>query len=720
MSPFIAALYMASAASLSVGALAGVAWWRRRDLAHYGFFALVAVFAGLMSLMEPGIYQATTVSALAGSLWWNVTFAIFFLGSFAWFLVSYTGVASRGLAWLITAILGVDLVIQVFSPFSLLYSEITSIETARLPWGETVAVAVGPPTALRPLVEAPGLLLGVLFGFAVVRMWKTGVRRRALLLSAAFVPYFVLFSLWGPMVDLGIVTAPYLASFGFLFVILVVGGELARDVADASRLTAEVALRERQWRALAHRVHLAIVRVDEAGVVVDANPFFCTLMLEDQEALMGRRFVDLVPGEARPKAERRFARVLEGGAARPVQRTVVDRDGVRHTLLWSAVAVQDDRGRPVGAITVGSDITERIDAEAARDGVMEELRALKEQLEEENLYLRQEVTTAHGFDEIIGNSAELQYVLHRVQQVASTDATVLIEGETGVGKELVARAVHQRSQRSDAPFVKVNCAALPETLIESELFGHERGAFTGATGLRKGRFELADDGTLFLDEIAELPLALQVKLLRVLQEGEFERVGSSETRQVDVRIVAATNRDLQDEVSAGRFRQDLFYRLNVYLVTVPPLRERAEDIPALVSSFVQRVSARTGRAVEEVSARAMQELMAYSWPGNIRELQNVVERAVILTDGPVLRLPPGSLGPRSSEDGLASAEGADTGNGTPRLVTIADLEREHIRAVLEWTGGRVGGPDGAAEILGLHPNTLRSRMKKLGVLVVKA
>jgi transcriptional regulator with GAF, ATPase, and Fis domain len=284
---------------------------------------------------------------------------------------------------------------------------------------------------------------------------------------------------------------------------------------------------------------------------------------------------------------------------------------------------------------------------------------------------------------------------------------VLIQGETGVGKELVARAIHEASSRSSKPFVRVNCSALPANLIESELFGHERGAFTGATRRRQGRFELADGGTILLDEIAELPQETQSKLLRVVQEGEFERVGSSDTITVDVRFLAATNRNLTKEIEAGRFRTDLFYRLNVYPVTVPPLRDRRSDIPLLVNHFVQRISRGIGKPIDEVPGSVLRQLTEYDWPGNVRELQNVLERAVIVSTGNVLRLPEG-LAQQEAKKQVTSLS-----KGKPK--SLREVERQHMVAVLERTGGRIGGPGGAAEMLDLHPNTLRSRMKKLGV-----
>ena len=328
----------------------------------------------------------------------------------------------------------------------------------------------------------------------------------------------------------------------------------------------------------------------------------------------------------------------------------------------------------------------------------------RERLAEEKRYLQGEIRTAHHFEEIIGESAALTQVLTQVEVVAPTDATVLIQGETGTGKELIARAIHQRSARHDHSFVKVNCAAIPLGLLESELFGHERGAFTGAIAQKIGRFELAHQGTLFLDEIGDIPLELQPKLLRVLQEQEFERLGSTRTRRVDVRLVAATNRELAPLVETGKFREDLYYRLNVFPVTVPPLRERTEDMPLLVRHFVHTYARRMRKRIDTIPADALEALASYPWPGNVRELQNVIERAVILTPDTVLRLPPAEWQrSRSVREPSTSRD------------TLEDVEREHILQVLRDTKWVIGGPHGAAARLGLPRSTLLYRIEKLGI-----
>ena len=334
--------------------------------------------------------------------------------------------------------------------------------------------------------------------------------------------------------------------------------------------------------------------------------------------------------------------------------------------------------------------------------VCREIEALKNQLAEEKLYLEDEIRTEYHFEEIVGESTALKRILKQVETVAPTDATVLIRGETGTGKELIARAIHNLSGRRERTFVKMNCAAIPTGLLESELFGHERGAFTGAIAQKVGRFELAHQGTLFLDEVGDIPLEMQSKLLRVLQEQEFERLGSTRTRRVNVRLVAATNRDLAQLAADRQFRADLYYRLNVFPITVPSLRERPEDIPLLVRYFAQQHARRMSKRIETIPAETLTALSRYPWPGNIRELENLIERSVILSQGPDLRVPLGEL----KVQAMAPSHG---------VTTLEAAEREHILRALRETHGVVGGPAGAAARLGMKRTTLQSRMRKLGI-----
>jgi len=367
----------------------------------------------------------------------------------------------------------------------------------------------------------------------------------------------------------------------------------------------------------------------------------------------------------------------------------------RAERMWPDELVQ--RLRLLGEVFANA--LQRKRGEEALDKAFAEIERLRKQLQMENLYLREEIKLEHEHTGFVGRSDVIRGILKQVEQVANTGSTVLIQGETGTGKELVARAIHDLSPRRERALVKVNCAALPSTLIESELFGREKGAFTGALSTQTGRFEVADGSTIFLDEVGELSLEVQAKLLRVLQEGEFERLGSSKTTKVDARVVAATNRDLEEAVRQGQFRSDLYYRLNVFPILVPPLREHPEDIPPLTWHFLSELGERMGKRVDTIPKRSMEAMTAYAWPGNVRELMNVVERAMILAKGSVLHVELG--GPAGSTD-LATTN-------------LTEIESNHMLKVLEMTGWRIRGKNGAAELLGLKPTTLHSRMKKLGI-----
>ena len=375
-------------------------------------------------------------------------------------------------------------------------------------------------------------------------------------------------------------------------------------------------------------------------------------------------------------------------------------DGEYRWVYDTGIPRYSSDGTFLGYIGSAIDITERKESEVKLQIAHEELHQLKNQLEAENISLQQELQLDDKFGEIVGQSDAIKYVLFKINQVAPTDSTVLITGETGTGKELAARAIHGASSRKDRPLIKVNCGALSPTLIESELFGHEKGAFTGAVGRKQGRFELANGGTIFLDEIGEVPPELQVKLLRVIQESEFERLGGSKTIKVDVRIIAATNRNLKLEVEQGTFREDLWYRLNVYPITMPPLRQRKEDIALLVEHFAHTYARKFGKTISSVSPRTMESLQDHSWPGNIRELANVIERAVIHSQGSVLEV--------VDRFEPVADESAPT-------QTLEEVERDYIIRTLENTGWRIEGKYGAARILGLNPSTLRTRMLKLGI-----
>jgi len=391
--------------------------------------------------------------------------------------------------------------------------------------------------------------------------------------------------------------------------------------------------------------------------------------------------------------------------ARELQFRIRGRDGAIHWIEHACQPVRGDQGELLGFRASNRDITKRKEGEIQLQNAYSEIEALKTQLEADHTYLREEIKIEHDYENIIGDSDMLKYILFRTEQIAPTDTTVLILGETGTGKELIARAIHNASPRRDRPLIKVDCASLPQNLIESELFGHEKGAFTGAVEKRVGRFELANGATLFLDEIGELPLDLQPKLLRVLQDGEFERLGSSQTLRTDVRFIAATNRNLEEDVRKKHFRMDLWYRLSVFTISIPPLRERSEDIELLVNYMIKYFERKLGKRIISVPTNVLTKFQNYSWPGNVRELENVIERAVINTQGDTLQL----------EDALDAHRPEDAESPDLPIKSLEALERKHILLALRKTNWKIHGKDGAAFLLDINPSTLRGRMRKHGI-----
>ena len=483
-----------------------------------------------------------------------------------------------------------------------------------------------------------------------------------------------------------------------------IGSEACLLVASSDvteRVAAQTALKESEerFRNVADTAPVMIWIVDRDKQCTYVNKRGVDFSGRSMDELLGDGWTQGIHPEDYDAVLETYMTTLEHREPLELEYRLRRSDGEYRWVYSSGVPRFSPDGTFLGYIGSAIDITERKESEVALQRSHEELHQLKNQLEAENIYLQQELQLDEKFGEIVGQSDAIKYVLFKINQVAPTDSTVLITGETGTGKELAARAIHGASPRKDKPLIKVNCGALSPTLIESELFGHEKGAFTGAYGRKQGRFELANGGTIFLDEIGELPPELQVKLLRVIQENEFERLGGGKTMKVDVRIIAATNRNLKLEVEQGTFREDLWYRLNVYPITMPPLRQRKEDIPLLIEHFVSTYSKKAGKTISSVSPRVMQSLQAHSWPGNVRELANVIERAVIHTQGSVLQV---------------VDQFEEVSDQVPTQ-TLEEVEREYIIRTLENTGWRIEGKYGAAGILGLNPSTLRTRMLKLGI-----
>ncbi len=502
--------------------------------------------------------------------------------------------------------------------------------------------------------------------------------------------------------------------------------ELEKAVTESNHIKETLITSEEHFHSIAKSVTDAIITVDINANIVFWNKAAEVIFGYTVDEVINKPLTIIMPQRLHAVDVNGFRKAVSIGNSpllgKYVEGTMLTKEDLEFPVELSRSIWKTSKGMFVTSII--RDITERKKVEeevrktnadleqevAEHEQTEEELRKalkeierLKEQLQADYTYLREEIKLEHNFNEIIGVSNALKYVLFKIEQIANIDTTILVLGETGTGKELVARAIHNMSPRKNRPLVKVDCATLPPNLIESELFGHEKGSFTGSQERTIGRFELAHGSTIFLDEIGELPLVLQSKLLRVIQDGEFERIGSSSPIKVDVRIIAATNRNLENEIRKGNFRQDLWYRLNVFPITVPPLRQRVEDIPLLVNAFVNKFSKKIGKTIEKVTKDDMRILKSYSWPGNVRELQNVIERAVINTQGSILCLTDKLEVPLDAE------------RTTNRKKNLKIIEHDHILNVLEGTKWKIEGKNGAAAILGLNPSTLRSRMRNLDI-----
>ena len=452
--------------------------------------------------------------------------------------------------------------------------------------------------------------------------------------------------------------------------------------------TADLERSESRLAAILNALPDLVLVVDRDGRYLEILTAREDLLYRSLPEMLGRRFHDLLPQAVADAHLRVVRQTIETRTSQTLEYSLRVRAGERWFEGRTGMMGLEIDGQP--AVTfIARDITDRRRAE---------------ELESQNVYLQEELQVERSFGEIVGQSAAMRQVFRAIERVADTDATVLLLGETGTGKELIARAIHRLSRRRDAVMVKVNCGALPSGLAESELFGHERGAFTGAVQQKKGRFELANNGTIFLDEVGELSPDVQVKLLRVLQEQELERLGSTRPTKVNIRVIAATNRDLPTDVQHGTFRSDLFYRLNIFPIHIPPLRERKEDVPLLAGHFVIDFARRMGKTVDRIGSLAAARLAAYAWPGNVRELANVMERAVILCEGPIIQ-----------DEHIGVLDRGSRGADSDAFLTLADMERQHIQRALHKTGGVLAGPQGAARLLGMRRSTVWSRMRKLGI-----
>jgi chemotaxis protein methyltransferase CheR len=504
-----------------------------------------------------------------------------------------------------------------------------------------------------------------------------------------------------------------LISFAYLdlFPIIIIAFKLTLLIYDhwiKTTLEKEVSFYKNNISTILNQTKKFVVSLNLDGNIIFVNPYFQEFFQTDAQ-LLNISFEQLLSKETLIEFRKEIFERKESRG--DIVCEIKSVQGIR-TIAWSYVRLKGDLSRKNKQyITLfGTDISPQIEAKEKLSTAYKQLEVLKNKLQAENIQLRNDTLSNNNQTSIIGKSPNFMYVLNRVEDVANLDVPVLLEGETGVGKEVIAIAIHKKSQRKDLPFIKVNCAAIPLELIESELFGFEKGAFTGADRLKKGMFELANKGTIFLDEIGELPLSVQPKLLRALQEGEIQRLGAEKVIKLDVRILAATNRNLQDEIEQGRFRSDLYYRINVFPITVPPLRIRKPDIPLLVKAFCDEFSRKYSKDIKQVSQSLMDDMVDYSWPGNIRQLRHVIERAVITSSVSILKL----ANPLPTEVDLPLYN-SNPLQKVKELGSLEMFERDYITQVLVHCHWVISGKDGAAKILDLPPSTLRSKMKKLGI-----
>jgi formate hydrogenlyase transcriptional activator len=678
----------------------------RQERVHL-VFAFMALCCTLATVLDIQMHTASDLVAFIWFLKATNTVQVLLWIAFAWFVRLSTRDEGFLTVTLVTGLYVCAGVLNLLLPHGILFDRIDELRAVTLGWGETMVFGSGQSNAWRLLPDLAWFILLAYTMAALMRFHKKGEKQRAWYLGLSTFACLGIGYLNGTLIDLGILKPPSIWNYSFLALILLMSKDLVDSVVKVPRLEHRIAEQLNRWQSLIDNAKLLIFGLDTQGRINFVNPYFLNITGFTESEVLGRSFLDFVPPSEKDEVDVRIKHaLLKGVLPEKKCRALVTKTTQERFIQWSHVLLRNHEDGVAGTLSIGEDVTERKGLEAARDRALQALEAIKIQLEEENVELREELLLNKGFEDIVGQSNAILYVLERIKQVAETEATVLIQGETGVGKELVASAIHRASRRADKPFVRLNCAALNPTLIESELFGHVAGAFTGAERRRRGRFEVAHDGTLLLDEISEIPLDLQAKLLRVLQEGQFERVGGSETITVNVRIIATTNRNLQDEVKRGTFRADLYFRLNVYPITVPPLRKRREDIETLTWHFLDEINARVGKNVNQIPKTIMQALIQRDYPGNVRELKNLLENGVITTANNVLHLP---------ELITESVADKTQGQTSQQLISLDDAQRNHIIAVLDHTDGRIEGTGGAAEILQLNPSTLRHRIKKLGI-----
>lgn len=673
---FILAILCAGV-SLSMGTLSFAVGLKNKDKTFLSF-GIMSLSLFLFLVVPPSGFIVNDGAPYPFTLIFKRIFIFSYYITFPWFIFFYTGRNKSLAPLLITLATLICFTTMATSP--VLYSKFV--------W-----------RCLASIIFVATSLYGIHSG---IQQYRSVNKAKATWFLFAMIPFFML-STFTAINEFGdnilsaeVVNIPI--HLHALLLIFIMGLHLVFDVLEKYNLEKAINTHDRRIQAFLLNVPLFILELDPLGKITYSNPFTVTkLGYKNLHELLNQNCFDLLgTHEEIQKSKAVFEKAIRGDKTTISHRSIIKTKTNEILIVnWVYYHNYSQEGKICGLTTIGRDITNE-------ENTGRLLNQLRLEIEKENIIDAENI--AGDETTIIGTSKALGYALQKARLVATTHAPVLLEGETGVGKELFADLIHNSSSRNTMPLVKVNCGALPKELIEDELFGHEKGAFTSAIQSRKGRFELADGGTIFLDEIGELPLDMQPKLLRVLQNGEFERVGGQKTIKVDVRIIAATNRDLAHEVSIGRYRDDLFYRLNVYPITIPSLRKRKEDLPALINFFIAKKTKKYNKHLGQISKADLQRLMDHSWPGNVRELENLIERSVIASDGNTLRLEWSSTNTNQESDLSNEAAG-----------TLEQIERNHILKIMEECGWRINGKNGAAERLDMNPNTLRSKMKKLGI-----
>jgi PAS domain S-box-containing protein len=666
--------------SVAIGVLSFLAGLNIRSSRTYLYFGVFSIGAGLYYLIFLG--HATTGEFFGISYRLLISAAAVYYLSFPWFIAEFSGSRKRGIPLLLSLTILAGYVVFLFSDLQIHFPV----------W--------------QAIVHAGSLGTGI---YGIYRGWQ--LTRRSLGKGIIFTISVIVFFLglveeiiavqFGPALIPRIESTFMPLDFYPVFFVLIMSAVLVQDLVSSYRLQIQVTDKELKWSTLMDNVQLIVTELDLEGRIKYINSYYESLTGYTYREVCGKNWFDImIPNGEKEKMSRIFREELTGKQWPEYQNSIITSDGRTISINWSNLPIKDNSGKFSGVLSIGFDLTQQ-------EKRLSEIQELKKKLEKENLLLQEEISGRSGGFNIIGESSSIKYAINKALQVAPLDSTVLLEGETGVGKELFADLIQSRSSRRRLSYLKVNCAAIPRELIESEFFGHKKGSFTGAVSDTKGVFTMADRGTIFLDEVSAMPLDLQSKLLRVLQNGEFNPVGSERTVKVNVRIIAATNDNLKEKSENNDFRKDLYYRLNVYPVTIPPLRQRTEDIPLLISHFSQIIGKRLNKKVGKVSRSDLENLMQYQWPGNVRELENWVERAIITSRDDQLRFTTEQIQEARASNGATIGVSTDS--------SMEEIQRDILLRVLEECDWKINGEDGAAVRLKLPPSTLRSRMKKLGI-----